>query len=180
MTRCGTPIERPRTFDAVLSQLSCRSAKDCRPARRAHGGMIQHVVGSAGGFEGSRERATAVRSCGGVGVGGSLPGALSAATGAGRRAERASMAAVSSKTLGAAKNKPVNTLHPGPPWQRGACHGIVIREGGWECRDRAVRHVAPRSFACMLLAHNYHSSVPLSDARSSFVRPGPSIRYLKS
>ena len=133
-TRCARPIRGGRTCDVVLSLLSCRSAKDCRPARWAHDGLNQHVVGSAWRLGGSRDRATAVRSAARRTDGRCFLHTLSAGTGAGRRAERASMAAVSSQTLAAGEKRRCEHFTPCPPWQRGACPRIVIREGGWECR----------------------------------------------
>ena len=96
-TRCARPIRGGRTCDVVLSLLSCRSAKDCRPARWAHDGLNQHVVGSAWRLGGSRDRATAVRSALGRTDGGCLLHALSAETGPGSRAHVPSMAAGSAR-----------------------------------------------------------------------------------
>ena len=84
-------IEHAGVLDAVLGLISCRSAKDCRPARRAHAGLIQHLVRSAWRLGGSRERATAVRSPGGMSSVRCLPGALSVETGAGRRVDLPTM-----------------------------------------------------------------------------------------
>ena len=98
-TCCVPPIRGAATFDVALSLLSCRSAKDCRPATPAHDGLIQDLVGRVSHVGGSMDRATADSVSPGCFDGGFLPGAPSATTGRARRADVPSMAAVSLKAL---------------------------------------------------------------------------------